>query len=100
MLASESRARIALADRDLAAANAHLREAWEETALGRLPLAEWRLHAVEATLRAQEGDADGAAHHRKAWTEALGELARTLPANHIGRQTLKSARPVFGRSEA
>jgi hypothetical protein len=100
MLASESRARIALADRDLAAAKAHLREAWEETAPGRLPLAEWRLHAVEATLRAQEGDADGAADHRNAWTEALAELARTLPAGHIGRQTLESARPVFGRSEA
>jgi hypothetical protein len=99
-LASESSARIALADRDLAAAKAHLREAWEETALGRLSLAEWRLHAVEATLRTREGDDTGAAHHRKAWTEALAELARTLPADHIGQQTLKSACPVFGRSEA
>jgi DNA-binding winged helix-turn-helix (wHTH) protein len=99
-LASESGARIALADRDFAAARAHLREAWEETALGRLPLAEWRLHAVEATLRAQEGDEIGAAHHRNAWTKALARLARTLPAEHIGQQTLKAARPVFGRSEA
>ena len=99
-LASESSARIALADRDLAGAKGHLREAWEETALGRLPLAEWRLHAVEAILRAQEGDDLGAAHHRDACTEALAELARTLPAEHIGQQTLKSARPVFGQSEA
>jgi len=63
-------------------------------------LAEWRLHAVEATLRAEECDAVGAAHHRTACAEALAELARTLPAEHIGRQTLKSARPVFGQSEA
>jgi hypothetical protein len=98
-LASESSARIALADRDLAAAKAHLREAWEETAPGRLPLAEWRLHAVEATLRAQDGDDVGAAHHRNACAEVLAELARTLPAEHAGQQTLKSARPVFGQSE-
>ena len=99
-LASESSARIALADRDLAAAKAHLRGAWAETAPGRLPLAEWRLHAVEAALRTREGDDPGAAHHRNAWTEALAELARTLPAEHIGQQTLKSARPVFWQSQA
>jgi len=99
-LASESRARIALADRDLAAAKAHLREAWAEVALGGLPLAEWRLHAVETALRAQEGDDLGAAHHRNAWTEALAELARTLPAAHVGHQTLKSARLVFAPSQA
>ncbi|MDB5445510.1 MAG: hypothetical protein JWQ97_827, partial [Phenylobacterium sp.] len=99
-LSSESGARIALANRDHAAAKAHLREAWEETAPGRLPLAEWRLHAVEATLRAREGDDVGAAHHRNTCAQALAELARTLPAEHIGQQTLKSARPVFGPSEA
>jgi hypothetical protein len=67
-----------------AAAKAHLREAWEETAAGGLPLVEWRLHAVEATR--ERGDV-GAAHHRNAWTEAFAELARTLPAEHIGQQT-------------
>jgi DNA-binding winged helix-turn-helix (wHTH) protein len=95
-LASESSARIALVDRDLAAAKTHLHEAWEETAAGRLPLAEWRLHAVEAALRALEGDDAGAARHRSASAEALAELARTLPAEHVGQQTLKSARPLFG----
>ena len=99
-LASESSARIALADCDVAAAKEHLCDAWEETTLGSLPLAEWRLHAVEATLRTREGDDVGAAHHRNACAEALAELARTLPAEHIGHQTLKSARLVFGRSEA
>ena len=98
-LASESSARIALADRDLAAARVHLHEAWEETAPDGLPLAEWRLHAVEATLRAREGDDVGAAYHRKACAGALAELARTLPAGHAGRQTLASARLVFSRAK-
>ena len=95
-LASESSARIALADRDLAAARAYLSEAWEETAPGKLPLAEWRLHAVEAAVRGAAADADGAAGHRQACADALAALAETLPPGHPAREALRSARPIFG----
>ena len=94
-MACEAGARVALADGDVAGADARLHEGWEETRPGPLPQAEWRLHAVEAVVRLASGDPDRAARHRQASAEGLAALAQTLPEGHLGRETLKSARPVF-----
>jgi DNA-binding winged helix-turn-helix (wHTH) protein len=95
-LASETAARIALRIGDLAAVDDRLREAWQETEAGALPLVAWRLHAVEARLHERRGDGEGAKASRRAWRDALAELADTLPEGHIGRQTLAGAEPIFG----
>ena len=95
-LACESGARIALADGDLATAGAQLARGWDETAAGPLPLVAWRLHAVEAAVRSAAGDAGGAAHHHRASADALAALAETLPPDHPTRESLGSARPIFG----
>ncbi len=94
-LASESRARIALAEGELSTAQAQLREGWKQIDLGPLPLVEWRLHAVEAAVRSAAGDLDGAAHHRQACADARAALAQTLPEGHSAREALSSAEPIF-----
>ena len=95
-MACETGARIALAEGDLSTAQARVREGWQETDLGPLPLVEWRLHAVEAAVRGAAGDPDGAARHRQACADALAALAQTLPEGHAMRESLKFAQPVFG----
>ncbi|MDB5445509.1 MAG: hypothetical protein JWQ97_826 [Phenylobacterium sp.] len=94
-LACETAARIALAGGELSTAQAQIREGWTETDLGPLPLVAWRLHAVEAAVRAAAGDPDGAARHRQACADALTALAKTLPEGHTVRAALSSARPIF-----
>jgi hypothetical protein len=95
-MACETGARVALADGELSKAQARLREGWQETDLGPLPLVEWRLHAVEAEVRSAAGDPDGAARHCQACADALAALAQTLPERHAMRGSLKFAQPVFG----
>jgi ATP/maltotriose-dependent transcriptional regulator MalT len=95
-MACETGARVALAEGELSTAQARLREGWEETRLGPLPLVEWRLHAVEAAVRSAAEDPDGAARHRQACADALSALAQTLPEGHSARESLKLAQPVFG----
>lgn len=94
-LASETAARLALRMDDLSGAEAALREAWAETEAGPLPLATWRLHAVNATLCERTGDEAGALHHRKGWQTALEALIDTLPSTHSGRTTLVGAKPIL-----
>jgi DNA-binding winged helix-turn-helix (wHTH) protein/tetratricopeptide (TPR) repeat protein len=94
-MACEASARVALASRDLSTAEARVREGWQETDLGPLPLVEWRLHAVEAAVRSAAGDPDGAAGHRQACAGALAALAQTLPEGHSAREALNSMRPAF-----
>jgi hypothetical protein len=94
-MACETGARIALADGDLATAQARLREGWKETDLGPLPLVAWRLHAVEAAALDAVGDPDAAARHRQACADALAGIAQTLPEGHSARDTFASARPIF-----
>ena len=95
-LASETAARIALRRDDLPAVADRLREAWQETEAGALPLVAWRLHAVGTRLHERRGDEEGMRASRRAWQDALVELAATLPEGHIGRQTLDGAEPIFG----
>ena len=95
-LASEAAARIALRTGDLAAMADRLRDAWQEAEAGALPLVAWRLHAVEARLHERRGNREGLEASRRAWQDALAELAATLPEGHIGRQTLAGAEPIFG----
>ena len=95
-LASETAARIALRIGDLSTTASRLREAWKETEAGELPLVEWRLHAVESKLHEGRGCSDSAGASRRAWREALQNLADTLPADHVGRRTLADAKPIFG----
>jgi DNA-binding winged helix-turn-helix (wHTH) protein len=94
-LACETDARVALASGELPTAQARLHEGWKEVELGPLPLAEWRLHAVEAAVRSAAGDLDGAAGHRQACADALAALAQTLPEGHSARKALGSAQPIF-----
>jgi DNA-binding winged helix-turn-helix (wHTH) protein/tetratricopeptide (TPR) repeat protein len=94
--ASETAARIALRTGDLETAGERLREAWKETEAGELPVITWRLHAVEARLRDRRGDREGAEASRLAWRQALEALAETLPAGHVGRNTLARSEPMFG----
>ena len=95
-MACETGARVALAEGELSTAQARVREGWQETDLGPLPLVEWRLHAVEVAVRSAAGDPDGAARHRQACADALAALAQTLPEGHSAREALMSARPFVG----
>jgi DNA-binding winged helix-turn-helix (wHTH) protein/tetratricopeptide (TPR) repeat protein len=93
-LASETMARLALRIDDLAAAEATLREAWAQTEAGPLPLATWRLHAVNAALCERMGHEADAARHRQGWQTALEALIDTLPPEHVGQGTLAGAMPI------
>ena len=95
-LASESCARIALRRGHLPEAAEHLRRGWVEMEQDELKLVAWRLHAVEAELHERAGNQAAAESHRSAWRAALGSLAGTLPADHVGRGTIARARPIFG----
>ena len=94
-IACETGARFALAAGELSTAQAQVREGWKEFDPGPLPLAEWRLHAVDAAVRSAAGDPDGAAHHRQACDDARTALAQTLPEGHSAREALMSGRLIF-----
>ena len=94
-LAGESVARVALSRGELTLAADRLREAWDETLEGELPLVSWRLHAVEAMLMQLGGDAAGRDRHRQASAAALETLAGSLPQDHPGRATLAKARTII-----
>ncbi len=95
-LASETAARIALRVGDLDAVSERLRDAWNETEAGELPLVEWRLHAVEARRLERIGLRGEAENRKFAWTKALQKLVETLPSDHVGRVALRDAQPIFG----
>jgi hypothetical protein len=76
-----------------------LEAAWAEAAAGDLPLAHWRLHAVEAALHERKGNEAAAGRARRARAEAIETLIQTLPDGHNCRDALRAASPVLSPLE-
>jgi DNA-binding winged helix-turn-helix (wHTH) protein/tetratricopeptide (TPR) repeat protein len=79
VLAYESSARVALLTNDTDAAREYLSLGRQEAARADVPLAAWRLEAVQSSLFSMAGDADMALLHSRLAEEGLRQITSDLP---------------------
>jgi DNA-binding winged helix-turn-helix (wHTH) protein/tetratricopeptide (TPR) repeat protein/energy-coupling factor transporter ATP-binding protein EcfA2 len=87
-LAHTSLARAALAAGNPLQAQRHIADARLALEGAEAPLAEWRLHALAASLAHSRGDSSEALSHRHAAASSLTRLAASLPDPHPLRSNL------------
>ena len=93
-LALETRARIAIGQRDLARAHGCVGEALSTIGDLEVPLAAWRVHAAATELFELAGAEESAQHHRVLGRAALLKLGGSLPPGHSFRRRFLSSRPA------
>ncbi len=82
-LAWEANARVALAERDISSAGAHIQRAIAAQEGLRVPLASWRVHATAAHTAVLAGQSDDAARHRKIAIAEVNSLAASLEGDPL-----------------
>ena len=93
-LALETRARIAMDQRDLARARACIGEALSTIGDLEVPVAAWRVHTVAAELFELGGDQESAQHRRVVGRAALLKLGGSLPPGHSFRRRFLNSQPA------
>jgi hypothetical protein len=88
----ETRARIAIGQRDLTRAQECVGEALSTIGDLEVPLAAWRVHAAATELFELAGDEESAQQHRVLGRAALLKLGGSLPPGHSFRRRFLSSR--------
>jgi DNA-binding winged helix-turn-helix (wHTH) protein len=93
-LALQTRARIAMGQRDLARGQGCIGEALSAIAALEVPVAAWKVHTVAAELFELGGDEESAQHHRVVGRAALLKLGGSLPPGHSFRRRFLNSQPA------
>ena len=94
-LALEARARVAIAEEELAHAQDCLAKALESMEGYEVPLAHWRVHARASELHRRLGCDKVAEYHRALSCATVRKLADSLPTDNPVRRAFLSAPPIL-----
>jgi hypothetical protein len=94
-LAHEASARVALHENDHARAVAQVAAARREMEHGPVPLAEWRVDAVESSLLKRTGDCAGARSLIDRWRSRIDALVDSPTLGLEARISLSNAKPIL-----